>query len=636
MSGIDVLPAVPGGNGMYPVKVENQTPICDISQWTVINDVSSLTQQCTWPDNKSVTISQLRVIKQEQDTETSSNCSGESEMWSAIKTESESCDKIHSSQVLDSSLNNDALLTNIKRENCDYTVMGEILQMNGNRANGSWPTVSVEREPPNTVIKQEPQEEMDMMAVNDTNTSQFNETMTVKVIKEETDDSLKGTDNVSDVSLLNGDHASEGTPPHKQISLKEPNNKKRHKRKKSISKLRVSVPTKRHKKSIENDAKAKQTLNDQVRRIRCWLCKEMLGNKILLNEHLKDCHKNFDEQKHRPNKASFCGSNLKRTSDKEKGTNVNKLLAGRQVKTSLSIQCSKCDRAFVSKGNFVQHREWHLRLGHGEVTMKGMDSVSNVKDPKKLKLPEKKKQKKSTTNAELVQCPMCNKKLRKCSFQRHMKVHSTDPRDHPVECPKCDKRYVDKKDMQNHFARNHTENARIAKYPCSVCSKVYTTRTNLKLHIQGVHMKSFKCTMCDCTFYNNFNLQRHIRSCEKKLHGESSDKISFKCNDCEVSFTTKYCLTKHIQRFHSNETPFKCEFCLKQFKARSNLTMHVKRIHSTGPDMSIRCPKCPRLVSSQAELDIHFSIFRFVCQSCPQHFSRTEDLEQHVEQQHPS
>ena len=87
-------------------------------------------------------------------------------------------------------------------------------------------------------------------------------------------------------------------------------------------------------------------------------------------------------------------------------------------------------------------------------------------------------------------------------------------------------------------------------YTCDFCSTIFTTPSNLKIHVTNVHerQKNYACETCEKKFDRKFNLQVHI----KMKHNQSRD---FKCELCPHTCSRKPDLKKHIKTYHNcNET----------------------------------------------------------------------------------
>lgn len=77
----------------------------------------------------------------------------------------------------------------------------------------------------------------------------------------------------------------------------------------------------------------------------------------------------------------------------------------------------------------------------------------------------------------------------------------------------------------------------------AVCGKCYSTKFNLKRHIETIHLRIKK----------------------------------YQCKDCKKLFSSKQNLTEHMYT-HSGARPFSCKICKKIFRQASQLSLH-KRAH---------------------------------------------------------
>ncbi|KAJ6640022.1 Zinc finger protein [Pseudolycoriella hygida] len=128
--------------------------------------------------------------------------------------------------------------------------------------------------------------------------------------------------------------------------------------------------------------------------------------------------------------------------------------------------------------------------------------------------------------------------------------------------------------------------ARRRIFQCYMCTKSYTTRHMLKLHINSIHLqyRPFKCELCLRSFADKYTLTTHIR-----IH---SGERPYSCPVCDKTFVQHSAVTKHI-RTHTKEKPFQCEICLKSFSDRSSLIPH-KKIHNGEVtwNRSFKCEIC--------------------------------------------
>ena len=85
-------------------------------------------------------------------------------------------------------------------------------------------------------------------------------------------------------------------------------------------------------------------------------------------------------------------------------------------------------------------------------------------------------------------------------------------------------------------------------HPCNDCGKVFKSRSCLKRHNEGVHLKlkRFFCPQCNMGFTFNSKLVRHI----KKVHENDLEK-EYQCGECQVVFLVKEHLKNHLNQKHT-------------------------------------------------------------------------------------
>lgn len=88
----------------------------------------------------------------------------------------------------------------------------------------------------------------------------------------------------------------------------------------------------------------------------------------------------------------------------------------------------------------------------------------------------------------------------------------------------------------------------------------------------NVSLNLYCCMYPDCTseYSTKFNLKRHVESVH--LHIKK-----YQCNQCSSNFSSKQSLKEHL-RIHSGAMPFKCTACEKSFRQASQLSLH-RRVH---------------------------------------------------------
>ncbi|GLV37810.1 Parkin Interacting Substrate [Carabus blaptoides fortunei] len=134
-------------------------------------------------------------------------------------------------------------------------------------------------------------------------------------------------------------------------------------------------------------------------------------------------------------------------------------------------------------------------------------------------------------------------------------------------------------------------------YPCSECTRCFTTYHDLKVHKQ-THTKSVQhiCKICQQHFSSSSSLSRHF-----KIHAGVKPHL---CSECGKGFTRSDDLTQHM-RTHTGERPYVCRECFKSFTQSSQLQEHL-RAHAN--EKSFVCTTCGKAFSRYNSLSGHMKI----------------------------
>ncbi|KAF5286844.1 hypothetical protein FQA39_LY00377 [Lamprigera yunnana] len=345
---------------------------------------------------------------------------------------------------------------------------------------------------------------------------------------------------------------------------------------------------------------------------KCDTCDEHCKTAILFNQHLKVhplecnlCGKYFYRRQNlrlhmkrhlgiKPYLCEFCQKCFSTKQKLEEHKNVHT--------GDAPIKCNLCDESFRRHSNLVQHRNRH----HLKMKKKVKDYVCYCGEVVHSK--KKFAWHKEVHDAKPKSCTQCSEKfVHMASLTRHMrKAHNERfvPAEHRstenVVCPICKGVYL-KSSLEVHL-RNHSG---VRPFACTVCSKDFTTKWNLKLHkwthatraskpykcdqCKGAfiremdyvaHMNSHKsvrpytCNHCGAQFIRKYNCQRHVK--------EHENAKTFACQICSKSFHRSYYLKDHM-RVHSGLRPFSCHVCGKTSATKSNHNKHVMIHHAKEP-----------------------------------------------------
>ncbi|XP_059520993.1 zinc finger and SCAN domain-containing protein 5B-like [Myotis daubentonii] len=125
------------------------------------------------------------------------------------------------------------------------------------------------------------------------------------------------------------------------------------------------------------------------------------------------------------------------------------------------------------------------------------------------------------------------------------------------------------------------EPGRKVPYECEDCSKRFTYRSQLELHLRThTGERPFQCLVCPKGFIQASDLRVHQR-----IH---TGEKPFCCTVCEKRFTHKSTLRNH-QRVHTQDKPYGCTVCHKSFLHLGNLNVHMRTHLGLRP---YPCPHC--------------------------------------------
>ena len=144
-------------------------------------------------------------------------------------------------------------------------------------------------------------------------------------------------------------------------------------------------------------------------------------------------------------------------------------------------------------------------------------------------------------DTEKKQCPHCDKEVKACTLDQHIREEHGTPR---FACQFCGKGFYYKSFMLNH-QRLHTGDYK--ECVCDLCGAVYKSVQVLNRHVRNAHqdLRNHKCQHCDKAFHNKQRLERHINSQHTKAR-------IWPCPVCSSRYDRKDNLRTHIRKNHAN------------------------------------------------------------------------------------
>lgn len=188
-----------------------------------------------------------------------------------------------------------------------------------------------------------------------------------------------------------------------------------------------------------------------------------------------------------------------------------------------------------------------------------INSTQTVDSPEKILPPPK-------TAGRIVRCKFCNIEVRSTSLQRHIKNFHYGIR---YQCEHCSRSYTIKENLQVHMKKHHL--GKPNKYQCSYCDKTYTNWSGRYYHQIKEHNQNYRhiCKLCNKPFLHKAHMDDHVA-----LH--HTNRPHRKCPDCDETFFTIDTLTWHKQSCHGDNKRQECKFCEKTFLRKKHLLRHEK------------------------------------------------------------
>ncbi|KAG1660859.1 Zinc finger protein 425 [Nymphon striatum] len=246
------------------------------------------------------------------------------------------------------------------------------------------------------------------------------------------------------------------------------------------------------------------------------------------------------------------------------------------------ISCNICNRSFVWSNDLTKH----------------MNLVHRI--PKEF------------------QCCICEKFYHSSGkiVQHHNLVHPHEElsyrrrsrKTEVTSCPVCNKVFLHRSSMRNHYLHKHCEKKEIC---CEICNMKFGWKNELYRHMDNVHNipKDFQCSICGRFYpfirksfaYVILSLHKH---CEKK---------EICCEICNMKFGWKNELYRHMDNVHNIPKDFQCSICGRFYHSYGKVYIslftqdHVDILAATHVQVATRffrpygnsgsypCPSCNKM-----------------------------------------
>ena len=202
------------------------------------------------------------------------------------------------------------------------------------------------------------------------------------------------------------------------------------------------------------------------------------------------------------------------------------------------------------------------------------DSVKQAETKQKKKIPKPKKTKYSNLeedvwakNENMDHGPEATIS----DFEEKTKIMDPESQTNNFDCNQCVFQ-----SKSGPLLRQHVKSKHKKKFACNLCEHKFSRQSELKLHIENVHIgEVHHCDQCIKEYKSQEQLKEHLLA----KHG---DDISYLCSQCDSRYTSRMNLKRHIQNTHEGSFKYTCNVsvdCDYQTLSQGDLKEHKKLNH---------------------------------------------------------
>ena len=356
---------------------------------------------------------------------------------------------------------------------------------------------------------------------------------------------------------------------------------------------------------------------------KCKLCLEPFPNSKLLEEHEKSCKFGIKQE---PDLDI----------NEESNANVERT----------EYKCEFCPKIFYSNVSIRDHMALHVRP----------DAFKCKICPSKFThLRSLQYHMRNHARTDKFKCTDCGKEFyHLCNLKEHMAIHS-EILVKELTCDVCKKVFSTKKNLKNHVNSGRCKPQEVAAetsdltiYKCKFCEEKFDSTASIKDHLlkHASKKKSHTCNLCEEKFDELEKLKEH-EDMHRANRPEMSDLAEFKdllvqmrkqkaevfeCRFCSKVFSSYRSIADHVE-LHQDPTAFKCEICLASFTLNRTLLLHMK---SHQELQNFPCTLCGRTFirekSLKQHLDLHAKpqLVEMTCKFCDKLLKSKENMEKHI------
>ena len=244
------------------------------------------------------------------------------------------------------------------------------------------------------------------------------------------------------------------------------------------------------------------------------------------------------------------------------------------VFNSKKFECEICHKTICSLKNLKKHKKLHLNLRNYICKTCG-NSFKRSDHLQRHMLVH-------SDNAKRFVCQYCNKKF---LFNYHLRSHIEHVHSGNREvftCEKCSEQFNKKCKLLKHERREHKE--KLEKFKCffPYCPKLFLMQKKLDEHLEKYH-GNYDIFDEEKNICNEEAVKEKLEQKFSPQKYKTFFKCPFE--NCTKIYSTKYNLSVHIKTNHLKIKEFKCNFCGKSFYHNLSLKKHIKKEHDFNEDL---------------------------------------------------
>lgn len=177
-----------------------------------------------------------------------------------------------------------------------------------------------------------------------------------------------------------------------------------------------------------------------------------------------------------------------------------------------------------------------------------------------------------------------------------------------IKCEICGIAYYEQRTLNRHMKNIHSTTQR-KRYRCpnALCDKSCSSIGAFRMHacVDGRRPQKFMkkfCTLCDKRFFNQFELQRHM----KRVHVTKPD--NYQCAECNKTFVyRKYeAYVLHVAQKCAKNVAYECDYCSRIIPSKAKLIEHFAAQHHIVNIANVQsCPHCEMVFFNTFNLNLH-------------------------------